>query len=169
MTGSAQAPWVRPVLAALLVALGLGWSAHTFRTSREVARRLKMRREALAEIRDLADSMRQSDCWIEALRQQGSRRLVSPTELYEKLAPETPAPVAEEKPPLEPEPGWRVRRIELEFRDVALPAFGAWLTACENLRPAWRATRLHINTQTISAPDHAEVGLSLEGIEITSP
>jgi hypothetical protein len=169
VSATTRKAWIGLAGSALLVAVALLWSARTIRTSIELARRLEMREADLAEIRNWAERLRQSDLRIETVRRQESRTLVSPTDLFARMTPAAPAPTVEEPPPLAPESGWRVRRMELEFREVALPAFGAWLAACENLSPAWRATRIRVEGESGAGAGQAGVTLSLEGIETEAP
>jgi hypothetical protein len=167
MTAESRKTWIGFACAATLLAVALAWTARTARATRDLARRLETRGSDLAEIRSLERRLQLSDARLAELRRTGPQSLVSPAELFTRMTPEVPAPSAEERGSAGSGPGWRARRVDLEFPDLPLPAFGAWLAACENLRPSWRATRIRIEPG--SGAGRGRVALSLEGIETEAP
>lgn len=167
MSAAPRNAWAVPALAAALLAGALGWTAGTVRSARALAGRLETRSADLAEIRGLERSLQRSDARIAELRRAGSAALVSPAELFARMSPDLPPPTADERAAPGGGPGWRARRVDLAFQDIPLPAFGAWLAACENLLPPWRAVRVRIEPG--SGANRGRVALSLEGIETEAP
>lgn len=167
MNAESKRAWIGFACAAALLAAALVWTARTARTARDLVKRLESRSADLAEIRALERRIRLSDERLAELRRRGPQTLVSPADLFTRMSPELPPPTAEERTPPGSGPGWRARRVDLEFQDIPLPVFGAWLAACENLEPAWRAVRIRIEPGT--GAGRGRVALGLEGIETEAP
>lgn len=167
MNADTRKAWISPACATALLALALGWTAKNVLAARTLARRLESRGADLAEIRGLEERLRLSDARLAKLLRADSAVLVSPAELFARMFPELPAPSAEEPETAGSGPGWRARRVDLEFQDISLPSFGSWLAACENLQPVWRAVRIRIEPG--SAAGRGRVALSLEGIATEAP
>ncbi len=157
--------WKRFLPAFLVVAVGLVWSVSTVRTARTVRERIRRRSADLAEILDIERGLRKADPMRDALRSAATVPLPCPAELFARMTPGAAAPRMEDAPPEPLSGGLQVRRLDLEFREVPLAAFGAWLASCENLLPPWRAIRLRLEIPEAAPAGVARLRVTLEGVE----
>lgn len=153
-----------PALGTAVAILGIGWSGLTVRAVRESRLRQSRMARDLEEIREWKAALRRSEPMRDALLAARAGSLACPAGLFANLSPGAAAPSVREEPETTGE-GLRIRRLELDFRDVSLPGFGAWLAACENLMPPWRATRIQIDARGAAAARAARIRVSLEGVE----
>ncbi|MDZ4198902.1 MAG: hypothetical protein U1E27_06410 [Kiritimatiellia bacterium] len=163
-----QARWKSPAVATVLVLVGLLWSIHSARTGFEALRRIRRNQAEWKEIKGLEMRLKRTDPFRDEILRKVRDPLADPILLYSKMWPELTPPSVREEAPEERIDGLRVRRIEFEFREAPLSAFGGWITSCENLSPPWRASKIRIDARA-SAPGSARIALTLEGIESAQP